>query len=78
MQVLCHTGNSTNLIDGQTLHNFLKITHNKSKDMQPPEGTVGQHLQENCEDLKVFLVAERSIVGATTLGWIKLGVGMGY
>ena len=71
VQVLCPTGNSANLIDGQTLHSFLKIPHNKSKDMKPPEGTVGHQLQENCKDLKVLLVDERSMVGATTLGWME-------
>ena len=61
VQVLFPTGNSTNLIDGQTLYSFLKNPHNKNKDMQPPEGTVGQQLQEHCEDLKVLLVVERSL-----------------
>ena len=50
VQVLCPTGISANLIDDQTLHSFLKIPHNKSKDMKPPEGTVGHQLQENCKD----------------------------
>ena len=50
---------------------FLKNPHNKIIDMQPPEGTVGQQLQEHCEDLKVLLVVERSMVRATTLEWIE-------
>ena len=72
VQVLCPSGNSANLMDGQTAHSFLKIpTHNKGKDMKPPEGTVGEALQENCKDLKVLLVEERSMVGASTLGWME-------
>ena len=36
--------------------------------MKPPEGTLGEKLQHNCEGLKVLLVDERSMIGATTLG----------
>ena len=72
VQVLCPTGNSANLIDGQTAHSFLKLpTNNKSKDMKPPEGSVGEELQANCKDLKVLLVDERSMIGACTLGWME-------
>ena len=71
VQVLCPTGNSVNLIDGQAMHSFLKIPHNKSQDMQLPEGTVDQQLQDNCKDLKVLLDDERFIVRATTMGWME-------
>jgi hypothetical protein len=39
--------------------------------MKPPEGTLGEKLQQNCEGLKVVLVDERSMIGATTLGWME-------
>ena len=39
--------------------------------MKPPEGTLGEKLQHNCEGLKVLLVDERSMIGATTLGWME-------
>jgi hypothetical protein len=39
--------------------------------MKPPEGTLGEKLQQNCEGLKVLLVDERSMIGATTLGWME-------
>ena len=72
VQVLCPTGNSANLIDGQTLHSFFKLPgFNKHKDMRPPEGAAGDSLQENCAELKVLLVDERSMVGASTLGWVE-------
>ena len=37
--------------------------------MKPPEGTLGEKLQQNCEGFKVLLVDEISMIGATTLGW---------
>lgn len=48
---------------------FPKYKHN---DMKPTKGTVGKALQENCKDLKVLLVDERSRIGASTLGWMGL------
>ena len=39
--------------------------------MKPHEGTLGEKLQQNCKGLKVLLVDERSMVGATTLGWME-------
>ena len=40
--------------------------------MKPPEGTLGEKLQQNyCEGLKVLLVDKRSMIGATTLGWME-------
>jgi hypothetical protein len=39
--------------------------------MKPPEGTLGEKLQHNCEGLKVLLVDERSMIGATILGWME-------
>ena len=72
VQVLCPTGNSANLISGTTLHTFLKVPiYDKSKDMTPPQGTLGKSLQENCDGLEVLLVDERSLIGATTLGWME-------
>ena len=72
VQVVCPTGNSANLISGVTLHSFLKIpTYDKTKDMTPPQGIVGEALQDNCEGLKVLLVDERSLIGVTTLGWME-------
>jgi hypothetical protein len=72
VQVLCPTGNSANIISGVTLHTFLKILiHIKGQEMKPHEGTLGKKLQQNCEGLKVLLVDERSMIGATTLGWME-------
>ena len=39
--------------------------------MKPPEDTLGEKLQQNCEGLKVLLVDEISMLGATTLGWME-------
>jgi hypothetical protein len=39
--------------------------------MKPPEGALGEKLQKNCQGLKVLLVDERSLIGATTLGWVE-------
>ncbi|CAG2201823.1 unnamed protein product [Mytilus edulis] len=72
VQVLCPTGNSANLIDGVTIHSFLKIpTTYKSKEMKAPDGSTGEILQKNCEGLKVLIVDERSLIGCTTLGWME-------
>ena len=72
VQVVCPTGNSANLISGVTLHSFLKIpTYDKTKDMTPPQGILGEALQDNCDGLKVLLVDERSLIGVTTLGWME-------
>ena len=69
VQVLCPTGNSANIISGLTLHSFLKIpTNKKGQEMKPPEGALGEKLQKNCQGVKVLLVEERSLIGATTLG----------
>ena len=72
VQILCPTGNSANIISGVTLHSFLKVpTHDRTKDMKPPDGALGEALQKNCDGLKVLLVDERSLVGTTTLGWME-------
>jgi hypothetical protein len=64
VQVLCPTGNSANLINGATIHRFLKIpTSNRSKELKAPDGSTGEALQENCKLLKVLLVDERSLIG---------------
>ncbi|CAG2185619.1 PIF1 [Mytilus edulis] len=39
--------------------------------MNPPEGILGENLQSNCDGVKVLLVDERSLIGATTLGWME-------
>ena len=39
--------------------------------MKPPDGQRGEALQANCSGLKVLLVDERSLIGATTLGWME-------
>jgi len=72
VQVLCPTGNSAHVIDGATVHSFLKIpTVNRGKEMIIPDGKLGESLQRNCEGLKVLLFDERSMIGATNLGWIE-------
>lgn len=72
VQVICPTGNSANIISGVTLHSFLKIPiTKKGKEMKPPDGSTGEQLQKNCQDLKVLLVDERSLIGANTLGWME-------
>jgi len=72
VQVVCPTGNSANIISGVTLHSFLKVpTRNRGQEMKPPVGSLGENLQKNCEGLKVLLVDERSMIGATTLGWME-------
>lgn len=72
VQVVCPTGNSANIISGVTLHSFLKVpTHNRGQEMKPPVGSLGENLQKHCEGLNVLLVDERSMIGATTLGWME-------
>ena len=73
VQVLCPTGNSANLISGVTLHSFLKVPTNfKSKGkMTPPDGSLGEKLQNNCQGVHALLVDERSMIGSTTLGWME-------
>jgi predicted deacylase len=39
--------------------------------MKPHERTLGEKLQQNCEGLKVLLIDEKSMIGATTLGWME-------
>ena len=39
--------------------------------MKPPEGSLREGLQKNCDGLKVLLVDERSLIGANTLGWME-------
>jgi predicted deacylase len=43
----------------------------KGQEMKPHEGALGEKLQINCQGLKVLLVDERSLIGATTLGWVE-------
>ena len=38
--------------------------------MKPPDGQRGETLQANCSGLEVLLVDERSLIGATTMGWM--------
>ena len=72
VQVVCPTGNSANLIDGVTLHSFLKIpTYNQGGEMKPPDGSIGATLQENCTGLRALIVDGRSLVGSTTFGWME-------
>ena len=72
VQVLCPTGYSANLISGMTIHSFLKIPINaRTKEITPPDGASGETLQENLKDLKVLLIDERSLIGATNLGWME-------
>ena len=72
VQILCPTGNSANIISGVTIHSFLKIpTTHTSKDLLPPKGKSAEILQQNCEDLQVLLVDERSLIGCRTLGWME-------
>ena len=50
----------------------MKIpTDKKGQEMKPHEGSLGEKLQINCQGLKVLLVDERSLIGATTLGWVE-------
>jgi predicted deacylase len=35
------------------------------------QGALGEKLRKNCQGLKVLLVDERSLIGATTLGWVE-------
>ena len=71
--MLCPTGNSANLISGVTLHSFLKVPTNfKSKgEMTPPDGSLGDKLQKNCQGVHALLIDERSMIGSTTLGWME-------
>ena len=72
VQVLCPTGNSANLISGVTLHSFLKIPVGKThREMKPPDGQRGETLQANCSGLEVLLIDERSLIGATIMGWME-------
>ncbi|XP_053391813.1 uncharacterized protein LOC128554571, partial [Mercenaria mercenaria] len=72
VQVVCPTGNSAHIIDGVTLHSFFKVpTFNKSKELSPPQGSAGEELQSNCNSLRALLVDERSLIGASTLGWME-------
>ena len=72
-QVLGPTGASANLLSGLTIHRFLKVPTGKqlTKDMIPPNGTRGETLQQNCENLHALIVDERSLVGCTALGWME-------
>lgn len=40
--------------------------------MTPSDGSTGEELQENCTSLKVLFIDERSLIGATTLGWMDV------
>ena len=40
--------------------------------MKAPDGILGETLQKNCDGLEVLLVDARSMIGATTLGWMEL------
>jgi hypothetical protein len=50
---------------------FRLTEYLKGQEMKPPEGTLGEKLQQNCQGLKVLPVDERSMIGATTLGWME-------
>ena len=78
VQVVPPSGNRANVISGVTLHSFLKMpTYNRGGEMKPPDGSTGVALQENCTGLKALLVDERSLIGATTLGWMEFMCGHG-
>ena len=71
-QMVCPTGNCANLISWVTLHTFLKVpTFNRGREMKAPDGTLGETLQNSCKNLKVLLVDERSLIGATAMGWME-------
>jgi hypothetical protein len=73
VQVLCPTGNSANLISGKTIHDFFKIPtgFQAKREMSAPDGNRGDIIKKNCIDLTTLIVDERSLVGATTLGWME-------
>ena len=72
VQVVCPTGNAANIINGVTIHRFLKVpTQFQNKEMSAPCGSAAEQLQKNLNGLKVLLVDERSLVGSTTLGWME-------
>ncbi|WAQ97057.1 hypothetical protein MAR_029747, partial [Mya arenaria] len=77
VQVVCPTGNSANVINGVTLHSFLKIpTKNAKKDMKAPEGSIGESLQNNLEGLKFYwLMKDLLLEQQHWAGW-NLYVGM--
>ena len=78
VQVICPTGNSANLISGVTLHSFLKVPKSyKCREMSPPEGTAGEQLQKNGDGLHMLLVDKRSLIGASTLGWMEFNARYG-
>ena len=66
VQVVCPTGNSANLISGNTIHRSLKVPTGPQvkKDMIPPQGISGEELQRNLEHLLCLIVDERSMVGS--------------
>jgi hypothetical protein len=39
--------------------------------MTPPDGSLGETLQDNCSELHTILVDERSLIGCNTLGWME-------
>lgn len=68
VQVLCHTGNSANLISGVSLHSFLKVsTQFRRKNMSTADVSLGETLQDNCSNMHAILVHERSLIVSTTL-----------
>ena len=74
VQVVCPTSSAANLIDGCTLHSFFKIAtrkHDLIKELKAPHGCRGAQLQENCKNLVVLMIDERSMVGATNWGWME-------
>ncbi|WAR05714.1 LOW QUALITY PROTEIN: hypothetical protein MAR_021083, partial [Mya arenaria] len=69
VQVVCPTGNSANVINGVTLHSYLKVpTKKQNREMSAPQGSRGDVLQNNVE---VHLVDEWSLTGANTIGWME-------
>ena len=72
VRVICPTGNSANLINGVTLHSFLKVPiNNRHNDMSAPTGSSLEELQANCKGVKLLCVDEKSMIGKTTLGWME-------
>lgn len=39
--------------------------------MTSPDGNKGESLHANCQDILALIIDERSLVGATALGWLE-------
>ena len=76
IQVITPTRKAAYLVQGSTDHSFLGIPTGATScnDLTVPSGPVLEKIQNKCENLKVLVGDERSMVAQPRAGWNSIHV----